>query len=197
MTMHQVTSLKTASIAESHRSCTPLVNANYNIGIPLILLILYRRQRIQLHSMLGRMAAHRLGAPPRHPRSSAGHTSARRPAAGLQLAVRRLEAARDVGVRDHQHRHLVAAQQHHLHICGRNSSLRTSSTSTDIIQLHQHACTDDTTWHTKRKKSSSSGKHLLGHRGVQLVQRLHHVAPVQDGAPLLVHLVEDEVPEQL
>ena len=38
---------------------------------------------------------------------------------------------------------------------------------------------------------------LLRHGSIQLIQRLNHVAPVQDGAALLIHLVEHEVAEQL
>ncbi len=51
-----------------------------------------------------------------------------------------------------------------------------------------------------RAPSHAQGKkrgRLLGDAGVQLVEGLDGVAPVQDGAPLLVHLVEHKVPEQL
>ena len=49
----------------------------------------------------------------------------------------------------------------------------------------------------------SSGKealcaaHLLGQAGVELIQALDHVAPVQHGRPVLAALVEHKVPEQL
>ncbi len=40
-------------------------------------------------------------------------------------------------------------------------------------------------------------KYLFGHAGIQFVEALDHVTPVQHGRAVLSHLVQHKVPEQL